>query len=99
MSSILVGWDDDRVIRALEIVRDTMTDASRLLIIDALQPQCGDESPAARSRVLEDLNMLVRTGGRGRRESELRDLCGAAGLRVTNVQPLAFASSMVEVRR
>ena len=32
--------------------------------------------------------MLVRTGGRGRYEDELRDLFSTAGLRVSSVRPL-----------
>jgi hypothetical protein len=41
-----------------------------------------DESDAAQAQVQDDLNML-RTGGRARRESELRELFATAELRVT----------------
>jgi hypothetical protein len=43
--------------------------------------------------------MLVRTGGHGRRESELRELFAGAELQVTSVLPLGFAGSIVEGMR
>jgi hypothetical protein len=73
MSSILHDWPDERVIEALPIVRDPMSDHARLLVIDFLLPQPGDESAAAQAQVPDDLNMLVKTGGHDRRASELRE--------------------------
>jgi hypothetical protein len=67
--------------------------------VDHLQPRPGDESDAAQTQVLDDLNMLVRTGGCARRESELRELFATAELRVTNVAPLGFARSVVKAMR
>ncbi len=99
MSSIVHDWADADVVRALRKTREAMSDRARLLILDYLLPQPGDVSAAAQAQQLDDLNMLVRTGGRGRYEGELRDLFSTAGLRVSGVRPLGFARSLVEGMR
>lgn len=99
MSSIVHDWPDADVITLLRKTCDAMNERARLLVIDFFQPLPGDESAAAQAQVLDDLNMLVRTGGRGRRVSELGDLFSDAGLHVAEVRPLGFARSVVEGRR
>ena len=96
MSGMLQNWSDDRARTALERVRDAMVGPSRLLIIDSLQPEPDEQSAAAQIQVLDDLTMLVRTGGRGRRASEFRELLAMAGLHVTNVRPVGFVQSIIE---
>jgi hypothetical protein len=99
MSSIIHDWPDAKVVEVLQRTGDAMTGQARLLVIDHLLPEPGDVSANAQAQVLDDLTMLVRTGGRGRRESELRELFTSAGLEVKRVAPLAFARSIVEVMR
>jgi orsellinic acid C2-O-methyltransferase len=96
MSSIIHDWPDAKVVEVLQKTSDAMTDQARLLVIDHLLPQPGEASADAQAQVLDDLTMLVRTGGRGRRESELRELFTNAGLQVTRVAPLGFARRIVE---
>jgi hypothetical protein len=99
MSSILHDWADAEVLTSLRRTRDAMTALSRLLILECFLPQPGDRSAAAQAQQLDDLNMLVRTGGRSRHESELRGLLDKAGLRVSSVRPIGFARSLVEAVR
>ena len=99
MSSIMHDWPDAKVVEVLQKTRAAMTSQARLLVIDHLLPQPGDVSATAQAQVLDDLTMLVRTGGRGRCESELRELFTSAGLEVTRVAPLAFARNIVEGMR
>jgi hypothetical protein len=96
MSSIIHDWPDAKAVEVLRKVRDAMTREARLLVVDHLLPQPGEVSVDAQAQVLDDLTMLVRTGGRGRRESEFGELFAAAGLRVTRVAPLGFGRSIVE---
>ncbi len=99
MSSVIHDWADADVTKALERIRDAMTDRARLLVIDYLLPQPGDESAGAQAQVLNDLSMLVRTGGGGRCEFEIRELFATAGLQVTRVAPLGISRSVVEGMR
>jgi hypothetical protein len=99
MSSIIHDWPDAKVIEVLQKTCDAMTPQARLLVIDHLLPQPGETGADAQAQVLDDLTMLVRTGGRGRRESELRELFPRAGLKVTRVARLPFARSIVEGMR
>lgn len=96
MSGMLQNWSDERARTALERVRDAMVGHGRLLVIDSLQPEPNEQSAAAQTQVLDDLTMLVRTGGRGRRASEFRELLATAGLHVTNMTPVGFAQSLIE---
>ncbi len=72
-----------------------MSEQARLLVIDYLLPQPGDESAAAQAQVLDDLNMSVRTGGHGRRASNC-ELFASVGLQVTNVLPLGLLGASKE---
>jgi hypothetical protein len=99
MSSIIHDWPDAKALGILQKTCDAMTGKGRLLIIDHLLPQPGEASADAQAQMLDDLTMLVRTGGHGRTESELRDLLTAAGLQVTRVVPLGFARTMIEGMR
>jgi hypothetical protein len=46
-----------------------------------------------------DLNMLMLTGGRERREAEFTEILGAAGYRMREVRPLAELTCLIEARK
>jgi hypothetical protein len=87
MSSIIHDWPDAKVVEVLQKTCDAMIDQSRLLVIDHLLPHPGEASADAQTQVLDDLTMLVRTGGRGRRESEVRDCSQEPGCRSHELPP------------
>ena len=99
MSSIIHDWPDARVVELLQKTCAAMSGQARLLVIDHLLPQLGEASADAQAQMLDDLTMLVRTGGRSRCESELRGLFTAAGFEVTRVVSLGFARSLIEGMR
>jgi hypothetical protein len=84
LANVLHDWPDERAGLILENCRRAMGPGSRLLIIEMIVPP-GNEPSAAK---LLDLEMMVVTGGRERREEEFRSLLGAAGLALDRVLPL-----------
>jgi hypothetical protein len=70
--------------------------AARLLLIERLLPERANARLDALSHLLSDLNMLVRTGGRERTESEFQELLKAAGLQLARVVPTSTHLSLVE---
>ena len=54
-----------------------MRPGARLIVLEQVMPEI--VGPDARGVVMNDLNMLVCTGGGERTEGEWRDLLGAAG--------------------
>ncbi|MFO1457264.1 MAG: methyltransferase [Steroidobacteraceae bacterium] len=96
LKRILHDWDDARALEILRRCRAAMTPAARLLVIDAVIAPGNDPDP---NKFL-DMNMLALTPGRERSASELRDLCGAAGLAVERLLPLPAPAtlSVVEAR-
>jgi len=92
LKHVLHDWNDERALAILRTVRRAMAPASRLLIVEVMYEK-GDTS--TRGKLL-DLSMLLMTGGRERRELEYRDLCRAAGLTVTRVDPSVGRYSLME---
>jgi hypothetical protein len=62
-----------------------MGSAARLLIVEGVYPPRIDQSEASRGAAANDVNMLVRTGGRQRSEAEFRTLYEIAGLKLTRI--------------
>jgi hypothetical protein len=51
------------------------------------------------SKMMSDLTMLVRTGGRERTATEFQDLLTEAGLRATRIVPTATPVSVIDAVR
>jgi SAM-dependent methyltransferase len=101
LSRILMDYDDDASVRLLQNCHRAMRPGGRVLIIQLLMPEQGDD--ASRERLFEaavsDLNMLVLTGGRERTEGEYRTLLGRAGFRLSRVIQSQALVSLIEGER
>ena len=96
LSRVLHDWSDERAAELLRRCREAMPSEGRLIVYEAVVPEVGEVTPRAQLQFLNDLNMLVRTGGRERTEREFRDLFAAGGLRLTRILPVSFTASALE---
>jgi SAM-dependent methyltransferase len=88
LKDVLHNWSDDDAVGILRNCRESMPPDGRVLVIEALRPG----GPEAATKGFLDLHMLVMHGGLRRGEEELRELFGAAGLRLSRVVPTAGPS-------
>ncbi len=97
MKRIIHDWDDDRAIRILRRCCQAMTDASRVLVIDAVMTPGNDPDPNKNL----DLGIMAMTPGRERTREEFASLFAAAGLHLTRIIPTQAPStlSLVEGKR
>ena len=95
LKRILHDWDDDRAQQILEHCRTALRPTARLLVIDAVMKPGNEPDP----NKFMDVNIMALTGGRERTESEFRDLCARAGLKLLGLRPLPSpaALSLLEV--
>jgi hypothetical protein len=89
---IVHDWDDDRAVRILACCRRAMQRPARLLLIESIVEPGNDLSLAK----VFDLVMLAVTGGMERTEAEYRELCAAAGFRLTRVVPTPAGIHVIE---
>jgi len=80
LKSVLHDWDDDRCARILACCRAAMAPGTRLWVIERVANEVPGNTPIDQAHAFSDLNMLVSTGGRERREAEFRALLDAAGV-------------------
>lgn len=85
LKSIIHAYDDERAARILTNCHQAMEENGTLLLIERVLPARIAQSSAAQAVTLNDLNMLVTSGGRERTEAEFRALFAAAGFRLTNI--------------
>ena len=93
LANVLHDWDDTRSIDILQNCRQAMPGAGRVLIVERLIPEDGNDPLPT---LLSDINMLVLTGGRERTNAEYGALLQAAGLRLAQVVPVAFPYGIIE---
>ena len=93
LANVLHDWDDTRSIDILRNCRQAMSGAGRVLIVERLIPEDGEDPLPT---LLSDINMLVLTGGRERANGEYGALLHAAGLRLAQVVPAAFPYGIIE---
>jgi hypothetical protein len=89
---ILHDWDDERAVTLLEGCRKAMTDAARLLIVEAIVPPPGEPHYAK----LHDLAMLVLLGSRERTVDEYAALLERARFKLERVVPTEETLSILE---
>ncbi|GAA3828795.1 methyltransferase [Streptomyces phyllanthi] len=83
MKLILHDWDDEKSLRILRGIRESIKPEGRLLIFERVVPDVvGAEH---RRALLADMLMLVLTGGRERTEDEYRGLLDQAGFTLASV--------------
>ena len=76
-----------------------MASAAKLILLERVLPEIAEPTFPVQSKVMSDLTMLVRTGGRERTANEFRDLLAQAGLRVTRIVATAAPVSVIEAVR
>jgi len=79
LSRVIHDWTDEKAIAILKIVRGVMLPKGRLLLFETMIR----EGNRLSYPLLSDLNMVIRTGGCERNETEYRMLYKAAGFRLT----------------
>jgi SAM-dependent methyltransferase len=83
LKHIIHDWDDSRSQTILANCRSAMRGKGKLLLVEDLV--CGPNQ-ACRAKI-QDMNMLVRAGGRNRTENEYRALLTKSGFEVARVVP------------
>ena len=97
MKFILHDWNDEQAATILRNVHRAAIPGARLLVVEMLVPPDNAEPSLAR---LDDINMLVMTGGRERTEQEFAQLFGAAGFDLVKVHKTEGPMCVLEgVRR
>jgi hypothetical protein len=92
LKNVLHDWSDDRAVLILKNCRCAMGPQARLLVIEVTLPVLDD--PAFGN--LLDLNMLVMSGGRERRNDEYARLLEESGFRLTQAIPTRALVSILE---
>jgi hypothetical protein len=92
LKSVLHNWDDTAATRILEVCREAMSPAGRLLILERLI----SDGPKAAEAKLFDVNMLVIVGVRERTEQEYRALLAGAKLSLARVIPTRSSLTILE---
>lgn len=96
LKSVLHDWNDERAATLLAGCRRALVPAARLLVVERIVPERLGASVDDQALACMDLHMLVRHGGRERKESELRALLSAAGFRTVGVKPLRSTLAVIE---
>lgn len=95
LKSIIHAYDDEHATRILTNCHRAMKENGVLLLIERVLPTRIAQSSATQAVTLNDLNMLVTSGGHERTEAEFRALFAAAGFRLTNIvatqAPMGFS--------
>lgn len=92
MKAIIHAFDDERASAILKNIRKVIAPNGRLLIVEHVVPE-GNQPSVGK---LNDLQMLVMTGGRERTRKEFDQLFAGAGFKLTAVHATAVAQSIVE---
>ncbi len=95
LKRIIHDWDDERAIAILRRCRDSMSSASRIIVIDAVMSSGNEPDPGKDL----DLSIMALTPGRERTADEFGALFEAAGLRLLRVIPTSSRVSLVEGER
>jgi len=96
LKSVLHDWNDERAAAILASCGRAVGPASRLLVVERIVPERFGESRDEQGVACMDLHMLVRHGGRERKEAELRALLSGAGFRTAGVKPLGSTLAVIE---
>ena len=91
LSHVVHDWNDAQCLRLFANLRQAMTPASRLLLIELVLRDSG--APGFGSA---DMTMMVLTGGAERTAREYAALLARAGLKMTRVLPTTTSPSIVE---
>jgi len=85
VSKVLNNWNDDRVLQLLKNIRSTMSNDSKLLIVESLV----DDYNISPMQAFRDLLFLICTaGGKLRSKQELSELIEQSGLTITSINSI-----------
>ncbi len=93
LSHVLHDWSDDSALRILRNIRNAIPSHGKLLLVEALVQDSGDQSSFVIKR---DLSMLVLTGGRERTEKEYNRLLNDARFSPRKSIPIQPGRIMIE---
>lgn len=93
LKSVLHDWDDARCQQILSHCRKAMTPSNRLLIIERIMENGGEQD---RATIMLDLHMLLMFGGRERSRGEYSKLAAAADLEVRRILPTDSGFQIME---
>jgi orsellinic acid C2-O-methyltransferase len=96
LKHVIHDWDDDKAIAILRNCRRAMGRDGTLLVLEGVYPPRIDRSLDSRGAAMNDVNMLVCTGGRQRSEAGFRALYEAAGFTLTRIVPTAARLCVIE---
>lgn len=93
LANVLHDWDDDRALAILRNCRRAMLEGGKVLVVERM---ILDDPAQSLPTLLSDINMLVMTGGRERRNDEYARLFADADLCLTRVLPVLFPYGVFE---
>jgi hypothetical protein len=96
LSHIIHDWDDDKAAAILANCNAAMAAGGKVVLVEMVLPDRIEPGPAAQADMMNDLNMLVRDGGKERTEAEFAALFAAAGLQLSRVIKTAVGRSVLE---
>lgn len=92
LKNVICDWDDDRALRILKNCRDSMTQNGRLLLVELVIAPGNKRSFVN----IQDLGLMVMTGGGHRTEAEHRKLLESAGFMLRKVTSTRAPISVIE---
>jgi hypothetical protein len=92
MKHILHDWNDEQCQTILDNLRKVIEPSARLLVMDCLLA----DPPATSEAALMDLNMMVMTGGRERRQSDFAAMFTRSRFQLTQVVRLPGLAQLIE---
>ncbi|CAL9668117.1 methyltransferase [Streptomyces sp. Tu 3180] len=93
LKHIVHDWPEEEALRILRNVRAAVRPGGRLLLVEMVVPEQGDEPHSGK---LVDLWLMLLVGGRERTAAQYADLLARAGFRLERVVETASAVSVVE---
>ena len=92
MKAVIHDWDDDRALTILRNCRQAMSENGKLLLVDNVVPSGNEPSP----QKVNDLLMMVFTGGINRTQPEYESLLGFSGFKMSKIIPTQTWLSVIE---
>jgi hypothetical protein len=94
LSRVIHDWNDEQSVAILKAVRKAIAPRGRLILLETMLRPAGESIYP----VLSDINMLIRTGGCERTETEYRALYRAAGFELTRTvaTPAPTGTTVIE---
>ena len=96
LKHVIHDWNDEDSVKILSNCRAGLAPGGTLLIVEGVYPPRIDGSAESRGAAMNDVNMLVSTGGRQRSDAEFRSLYAAAGLKLTRIVPTPVRVAVIE---